>query len=270
MQSPFIEAALLGVLQGITEFLPVSSDGHLALAEMLFQTKGGGLALNVTLHLGTLLATALVLRDRLAEAFMGGLRALRNPRLFQTTPGGQDALVIIVASVPTAVIGLVLRHPVERFTESPVAVGLGFLVTTGVLVSTLFTSRGNIEHPSWRTALLIGIAQGMAVLPGVSRSASTIAVALWLGTQRGRAFELSMLMSLPAILGALILEMPKAAAEPGTLMPALFGAAVAFVTGVFALMSLRRIVSSGKFPWFAAWVGPLALATLALGLAWPS
>ncbi len=270
MTSPFLEAALLGILQGITEFLPVSSDGHLALAGMLFHVTGAGLALNVTLHLGTLLATAVVLRERLAIAFVGGLRALRSPRLFHTTPGGQDALVVLVASLPTAVIGLALRDHVEALTSSPVAVGFGFLFTTGVLVSTLFTSRGNVEHPSWKTALLIGMAQGLAVLPGVSRSASTIAVALWLGTQRGRAFELSMLMSLPAIVGALLLELPHVAESPGALMPALFGAAVAFVTGVFALLSLQRIVASGRFPWFAAWVGPLALATLALGLAWPS
>ncbi len=269
MQSPFLDAALLGILQGITEFLPVSSDGHLALAEMLFPFAGAGLTLNVTLHLGTLLATALVMRERLGAAIVEGVRALRAPRLFHTTAGGQDALVVLVASVPTAIMGLALRHPVERWTSSPLAVGLGFVVTTGVLLSTVFASKGNVEHPSWRAALLIGFAQGLAVLPGVSRSASTIAVALWLGTQRGRAFELSMLMSLPAIVGALILELPEAARSEGALMPALFGAAVAFVTGVFALLSLRRVVASGKFPWFAAWVGPLSLATLALAMAWP-
>lgn len=269
MQSPFFDAALLGVLQGITEFLPVSSDGHLALAEMLFPVAGAGLTLNVTLHLGTLLATAVVMRERLGAALVGGLRALKNPQLFRTTSGGQDALVVLVASVPTALIGLSLRHSVERWTSSPLVVGLGFVFTTVVLLSTIFATRGNVEHPSWRAALLIGFAQGLAVMPGISRSASTIAVALWLGTQRGRAFELSMLMSLPAIVGALALELPEAAKAPGALMPALFGAAVAFVTGVFALLSLRRVVASGKFPWFAAWVGPLSLATLALALAWP-
>ena len=116
---------------------------------------------------------------------------------------------------------------------------------------------------------LIGIAQGLAVLPGLSRSGSTIAIALFLGVRPARAFELSMLMSLPAVLGAILLEIPRAMEGPFPGIPALFGATVAMVTGVFALLVLRRVVMRGRFGWFALWVAPLTLATLALAVAWP-
>jgi undecaprenyl-diphosphatase len=128
---------------------------------------------------------------------------------------------------------------------------------------------GNREQPTLAGALAIGLAQGLAVLPGLSRSGSTIAVALLLGVRRERAFELSMLISLPAVTGALLLEARHVVGTPFPGVPALVGASVAFVTGLFALGLLRRIVVGGRFGWFAFWVGPLALATIGMGLAWP-
>ncbi len=269
MHSPMLESAVLGAIQGVTEFLPISSDGHLALTEMLFDFDSRGLALNVMLHVGTLAATLLMLWRSIRPALTDGLRACLSPSRFRATPGARDALVVILASVPTAVIGLTLRHSVERWTESPLAVGIGFLVTSCVLVASRFAREGAAEQPSVLGALLIGLAQGIAVLPGVSRSASTITLALFLGVRRERAFELSMLMSLPAVLGATILEAPKALAEPALVPPAAVGAFVAFLVGLLALGLLRRVVMSGKFSWFAAWVVPVGLATLALASAWP-
>jgi undecaprenyl-diphosphatase len=118
-------------------------------------------------------------------------------------------------------------------------------------------------------ALLLGMAQGAAVLPGISRSGTTIAVALFLGVQRGRAFELSMLMSIPAVLGAALLELPGALDSFSSWVPGMAGALVACVSGVFAMLVLRRMVVSGSFPWFAIWVFPLAVATLVMARAWP-
>jgi undecaprenyl-diphosphatase len=109
----------------------------------------------------------------------------------------------------------------------------------------------------------------MAVLPGISRSGATIAVALWLGVRKDRAFELSMLMSLPAVLGAVALELPEMAGNTAAMGTAAVGALVAFVTGVVALVALKKAVIQGRFAWFALWVGPLALATLAMAKAWP-
>lgn len=268
MFGPFGEAAILGIVQGITEFLPVSSDGHLALAEILFDLKGG-VAFNVMLHAGTLMATLVVLHAEVGRALSDGLAALFKPRRFRESPGGRDALVVILASVPTLLVGLFLRQPVERWTESPLAIGLGFLGTTAALVLAHFSLRGEREQPSLGGSLLLGVAQGLAVLPGLSRSGATIAIALWLGVKPRRAFELSMLMSLPAIAGAIVLEARDAVGKPFPWVPALVGAAVALATGVFALRALRGVVDRGKFGWFAFWVGPLALATMAMGLAWP-
>lgn len=269
MTSPHASAAFLGALQGITEFLPVSSDGHLALAEILFGLESGGLTFNVMLHAGTFIATAIVLRERLGRALREGLLALLKPSRFRDTPGGRDALVVIVASIPTALLGLGLRDAVERWTENPLAVGLGFLATTLVLVLSGLARRGEAEQPSLLGALAIGIAQGFAVLPGLSRSGSTIATALWLGVRPDRAFELSMLMSLPAVLGAILLEAPKAIEHGHLDSSAVVGALVASIVGVAALLLLQRLVKRGRFMWFALWVGPLAVATIAMGLAWP-
>lgn len=265
MQQP-LEAVLLGVVQGITEFLPVSSDGHLALAGLLLKVKEAGLTLSVMLHAGTLLATLLLLRHRLVPAVADGARALVRPSLFKETPGGRDALVVITASVPTAVIGLVLRDAVERWTHSPVVVALGFFGTAVVLVSTRFVRVREREVPSMPGALLIGALQGLAVLPGLSRSGSTIAAALWLGVRPDRAFELSMLMSLPAVTGAVLLEARHLGGSDGAVTPALIGALVSFAVGLAALSLLRRMVMRGHFAWFAAWVIPVGLLTLYLGL----
>jgi undecaprenyl-diphosphatase len=269
MFGPYLEALLLGVVQGITEFLPISSDGHLALAEILFELKAGGLTFNVMLHAGTLLATLVMLRSEVREAVKGGFQALRHPRLFLESSGGRDALTVVVASIPTAAIGLFLRDAVESFTDDPLAIGLGFMGTALALVASTFAKRGDLEHPSVLGALAIGVAQGLAVLPGLSRSGSTIALALFLGVRPARAFALSMLMSLPAIVGAIGLEARHAFSGPFLFGPVALGAVAAFATGVVALLMLRHIVDRGRFGWFAFWVAPLSLATIALGLRWP-
>ena len=269
MQAMLLESVLLGAIQGLTEFLPISSDGHLALTEMLFNFSNKGLALNVMLHVGTLAATLIMLWSRIRPALFDGLAACLKPSNFSTIPGARDALVVILASVPTALIGLTLRNTVERWTESPLHVGLGFLATSVVLIASRFAKNGDHDQPGVVGALLIGLAQGLAVLPGLSRSASTITVALFLGVKPQRAFELSMLMSLPAVLGATLLEAPDAWADKALLVPASVGAVVAFLVGMVALGLLRRIVVAGRFSWFAAWLVPVALATLALARAWP-
>jgi undecaprenyl-diphosphatase len=266
---PTAEAVLLGAIQGLTEFLPVSSDGHLALAEILFSAKSERLTFNVMLHAGTLLATLLVLRARVASAAVEGVRALARPARFKETPGGRDALVVILASLPTAAIGFGLRDLVERWTETPLVVGLGFLGTAALLISSRWAPRGTDDSPSMLGAVVLGLAQGLAVLPGLSRSGSTITVALWLGIKPERAYELSMLMSLPAVLGAILLEAPKALKAPEGMGLAAIGAAVAFAVGVVALVILRRALARGHFALFAIWVLPVALATLALARAWP-
>ena len=269
MSRPVTEVASLGVLQGLTEFLPVSSSGHLALAEILFGLREAPLTLNVMLHGGTLLATIVVLRQRCWLTLRGGLAGLRRPSTLRTTLGGRDALFVIVASVPTALVGLLLRGAVERWTSSAWVVGCGFMATTGLLLSTRWARAGQDEVPSVVGAVLIGLAQGIAVVPGVSRSGATICAALWLRVAPTRAFELSMLASIPAVLGAVLLQLRHLLASFSGLGSALFGALIAFAVGVVALLVLRGAVDRGRLPWFALWTMPLAIATLALARALP-
>ncbi len=138
-----------------------------------------------------------------------------------------------------------------------------------MLASTRWARVGDREQPSFAGALLMGVCQGMAVVPGVSRSGSTIAAALWLGVGPGRAFELSMLMSLPAVLGALLVESRPMESGSGDLVHAAIAGLVALVFGVVALLVLRRATVRGHFALFALWVLPVAVATLAMAKAWP-
>lgn len=266
--SPFADATLLGVVRGLTEFLPVSSSGHLALTTLVFGVDPGGALLHVLLRTGTLLATLLVIWPLALAAVRDGTLGLARPSRLMTTSGGRDAVVVILASVPTAVIGFLMRPAVERFSHSPTVLGVGFLMTTLLLISTKWVKAGEAPTlPAWG-ALLLGTVQGLSVLPGVSRCGVTIAVAMWLGVRKDRAFELSLLVSLP-LAASLFWELPEINADIRRLSTGIVGGAVAFVTGLFALIVLKRAVNQGRFAWFALWVGPIALATLAMAKAWP-
>jgi undecaprenyl-diphosphatase len=267
--SPFEQAIILGILQGLTEFLPISSDGHLALAQMLLDVEGGGLTLTVLLHAGTLLATLLYFRQRIAKVLLELWQHLRRGRLPAPSSTGWDAILVLVATVPTGLIGLALRDMVAQWTHEPLATGFGFIVTACLLTSTLWARPGALMSPTLVGALVIGFAQGLAVAPGISRSGITIVTALWLGVRAERAFEFSMLLSVPAVAAALLLELLDGESMDGHALAAACGAITAFAVGLGALSLLRRVVSRGHLAWFALWVLPVALATLALAKAWP-
>lgn len=268
--SPFEQALILGVVQGLSEFLPISADGHVALAQLLLEVEGGGLTLSVLLHVGTLLATVVYFRQRLAKVLVDVGRQLRRGRLPAPAAPGWDAVLVLLAALPTGVIGLLLHDTVAGWTEQPLATGFGFIVTACLLTSTLWLEPGTLLSPSLPGALLLGVAQGLAVVPGISRSGFTIVVALWLGLRAERAFELSMLMSLPAVIAAIGLELFVSGSFAAELM--VFGAGIltSLAVGYATLGLLRRVLASSTIAWFSLWVLPLALATLALAKAWPS
>lgn len=265
--SSIIRTAILGVIQGITEFLPISSDGHLALGQKLLHLDGG-LEMTVLLHAGTLLATLLIFRADVLALLKECWLIVKSPSRVRTEPRAMELVGIVVTSVPTAVIGLALRHQVEAWSRVMWIVGVCFLGTGVVLLlSRLGKEKAKPEDWRWTPmrAFIIGLAQGAAVLPGLSRSACTLATALLLGAPPKDAFRYSFVASLPAVGGALLLELK----DPGALSRAgglagIIGAIVAFFVGIAALIALRGVVSKGRLWVFALYVIPLALVVLTL------
>jgi undecaprenyl-diphosphatase len=254
-----LTAIALGVVQGVTEFLPISSDGHLALFGLLFEVPEVSLATTVALHLGTLAATLLMFRTDLTQLTKRVLASVTSPRaLFESTEGRLIAC-LFVASLPTAAIGLSLEDAVEPLSRSPWAVGLGFLGSAAAVFSTRGRA-GSATELSLRAALIVGTFQGLAVLPGLSRSASTIAAALALGLAPSAAFRFSFLLSLPAVAGAALLELGKPGALAGLSHVAWIGAGIAFVAGLVALRLLRGLLAGGRFWLFGLYLIPLGAA----------
>jgi undecaprenyl-diphosphatase len=272
MPPSFWESLLLGAIQGVSELLPISGSGHRALLQLLFGVSSGAPAVELLLGLGTLLATWVVVRSSALSAVSAGFAAVRRPSLLSTAPGARDALVIVLAALPSALVSFWLRHVVERWGQSPLAIGLGLLVTGGLLLATRFARPGRDEQPGVIGALLMGVAQGAAALPGLSPLAATLTLALLFGVRRERAFELALLVSLPVALGNAVvnaLTLSREAAMQGSFGPAALAGVTAFLMGSAALWLLRHSVMAGVVSWFVAWLVPVSLATLALATAWP-
>ncbi|MGA7105813.1 MAG: undecaprenyl-diphosphate phosphatase [Candidatus Deferrimicrobiaceae bacterium] len=261
-----IKAILLGILQGLTEFLPVSSSGHLFLAQKIMGFQDPQLAFDIFLHLGTLLAVLFFLRWEIAEVLASFFR--REPGFGQAAWGRRDLLLLIVSSVPTAVIGYAIHDTVEA-GASAAGVGIGYLVLTVFLLLSNLRVRPKMDPERidlWE-ALAIGIMQGAAVWPGISRSGSTISLALVLGIGASRSAKYSFFISVPAILGAAALQfnLPGVAKLPGVL-PSALGFLLALLVGYLALTVVQKLVTRGKFLWFAPYT--FLLAVLSFYLYW--
>jgi undecaprenyl-diphosphatase len=267
MAIPLTEALVLGVVQGITEVLPVSSKGHVALAQMLFGAQADPATASF-LHLGTLGAVLLVLRKRVVGALSEGLRGVFRPSLLKDTPGGRDAVVVALATVPTAILGLALSAPADVLASSPSVVGVCLLGSALAVGSTYWAPKGERAVPSHWGAAVVGLAQGAAVLPGLSRTAVTLSALVWLGVRGERAFELSFLIALPAIAGAVLLGAWHGFGhDVGAAL--LLGTGVAFVCGLAALEVLRKVMVRRAVAVFGIYLVPLGIATLAWGYARP-
>ncbi len=258
----WLSAALLGLVQGVTEFLPVSSDGHLVIFETLLEVGDeGGLSFVIALHIGSLVALLVFYRARV-WGLARGLAA-----------GDRESLTHIaklaVGTLPAVLIGLTLKHSIESAFDTPWMAGVGLLATGSFLITTRRTlPRASAPAPSFGQALAIGCAQALAVLPGVSRSGSTIALSLALGIAPLAAAEFSFLLGIIAIVGAAVLDLPELlASQPDGVAPMLLGAAVAALSGLAALDLFVRLLRSQRFHAFAyyCWIaGAAFLAFLAL------
>ena len=275
-----IQGILLGILQGIAEFLPISSSGHLAVMQKLFSLEEVPLLFDIMLHLATLLAVVLYFRKKIWTLLcvFGRLIARRpapktvneDDLLCGTEARGRmTILAVIITTVVTGAIGVFTS---KLIPDMPVKVTCaGFIVTAILLVFSSIIERRNSgavknsaeknDGIKWYQAIVIGVMQGFGTLPGISRSGSTIAGSQLCGVNRAAAGEYSFIVSIPAILGAFLLEL-KDFAEVGSTVgaaPVIAGCAAAFAWGYISLAVLMKIIRKGKLEWFACYLIPAGI-----------
>lgn len=252
----YLWAAILGITQGVTEFLPVSSSGHLALVQHLGLETPAPAALDVILHLATLLVVIHYFRRTILWYYKNDRRVL---------------LYVLAATVPTGVVGLLFKKSFEAIRLSPTLVCLGLLVTAAALAGAHFHQRSaayQARDLGWLGAVTIGLCQALALVPGISRSGSTISGAVLYGIDRDEAFNFSFILSIPAVLGAVFLHALDILKHGGGALegigwgPLALGFVLAAASGYAALKVLDAVVSKGRLVWFAGYcaiVGVLGL-----------
>jgi undecaprenyl-diphosphatase len=259
----FLQSILLGLIQGATEFLPVSSSGHLLLAQRLFGIRGPELAFDLLLHLGTLAAVLFFLRAEIGSIVSSLVR--RNSWAAPSEWGRRDLWLAIVASIPTGIIGIAFHKTVETDLTFG-GIGARYLVLTTMLLLTnlRFRHKADPEQIEWWEAAAIGVIQGLAVFPGLSRSGSTIILALLLGIAPRRAAKFSFLISVPAILGGAVFTLMKGVSHLPGFGISVAGFLVALVVGYVTLLVVERLVVKGRFQRFAPYTACLAVLSFYL------
>jgi undecaprenyl-diphosphatase len=269
---PFVSAFLLGLVQGLTEFLPVSSSGHLVIAAQLLQYQSPGLILETVAHIATTMAVIIYFRHRFALVAMGVFNDAGSRRL---------VLKLGLAFFTTALIGIGLERSgvIDVVFDSPVLVGFMLLATAGALFSVSRRHPDQESDPpvedapasshnsrldiSWKVAVLVGLAQGIAIFPGISRSGFTIVAGLWGGMGRRSAAEFSFLLSVPTILAASLFQLWR---EPelamGDARALVVAGVVAFITGLVAIHWLMRCLQRGRLWWFAGYCALIGTASV--------
>jgi len=255
-----IKTIILGIIQGVTEWLPISSTGHLELSN-IFLGLEMPISFDGVLHIGTLIVILVFFRKEVCKI----LSALAHSD-FKTEHGRMIPL-IVVGSIPTALIGLVFGWEIESIFQTVLSIGIAFIFFGALLYSSKF-GKGKSDSVSYYAAIVMGIAQGVAIIPGVSRSGATIAVALLLGIKREKAFRFSFLLSIPSILGAtcytVYAEFDKLTSSALGWPELLAGAIVAMLVGYFAIKLLWKILTKEKFHLFAFYCWLLGTALVFL------
>ena len=258
-----IEAIILGAVQGLTEFLPVSSSGHLQIAKALLGVSiDENITFDVMLHAATVLSTITVMWRELWRLLCGVFsRQFSNEQAY--------VLKIIVSMVPAGVVGVLFADKIETLFSSLTFVGAMLLLTAALLAFAYYARPRQKDDISYRDAFIIGCAQAAATMPGLSRSGSTIAAGLLLGNRKETVAEFSFIMVIPVILGKMALDIMSGemAAVPVGAAPLAAGFAAAFVTGVFACRFMIETVKKGRLIWFAIYcavAGAVAMAGAAV------
>lgn len=273
-----LDAVLLGLIQGLTEFLPVSSSGHLVIARRLLDLETGGLIFEVMVHLGTALAVCYFLRRELAEVFAGVyrfasavVRGSGGAGVLRTDAGARLGFLVIVSAVPAGLMGVLLGDLFDRLFQSTLVVGLG-LIGTGLVLHLGQRHAGgdrDVLRVGWLDALVVGAAQGLAIVPGLSRSGTTVATALTVGISRDTAAKLSFLMSIPVIVGASALELVDYVREPVADVSwahIAMGAAAAAVSGFVAVRTFMKVIQQGRIALFSWYCFAAGIAVIVMSI----
>ena len=252
-----IQAIFLGAVQGIAEFLPISSSGHLAVAEYFLGHTDIPIMFDIMLHIATLGAVCIVFYKQIGRLLTVLGRFIIRKNTQEDSADLKLIGALLISTAVTGVIGIVLKDIVQAKNMLFIAV---CFVITGIVL--LLSAKKNVSVPSLLQAAIIGAAQGIGVLPGISRSGSTIAAALLTGVDREKAGEYSFLLSIPAILAAFIFELKSADTISGSIGAAalIAGMATAFIVGLFALTFLLTLIRKGKLGIFAYYLIPAGIA----------
>ena len=262
----WFEALILGIVQGLTEYLPVSSSGHLAIGATLFGMNGEeNLTFTVAVHVATVLSTCVILWKEIVWLFSDLFK-------FKWNEGTKYVVNILISMIPVAIVGFCFKDKVEEvFGSGLLVVGICLMVPALLLAFSYYAKPRQRENISPLHAFIIGIAQALAVLPGLSRSGSTIATGLLLGNKKERLAQFSFLMVIPPILGEALLDV-KDMAEVGVsnamagLSPValIVGFLAAFVSGCLACKWMINIVKKGKLIWFAIYCTVVGIAAIVM------
>ena len=263
----WFEALILGLIQGLTEYLPVSSSGHLAIGQALFGMNDGAdnLMFTVAVHVATVLSTIVILWSEIDWILKGLFKCELNAET-------KYVLNIIVSMIPVGIVGLFFKDQVEEiFGSGLLVVGCCLLITSALLVFSYYAKPRQKEHISWKDALVIGIAQAIAVLPGVSRSGSTIATGLMLGNKKESMAQFSFLMVIPPILGEALLDVLKMLKGEDVMggietLPLVIGFLAAFLSGCVACKWMINIVKKGKLIYFGIYCAIVGVVTILCSL----
>lgn len=273
----YFQAIILGLAQGLSEFLPISSSGHLALLQYFFDVSADNvLPFAVLLHLGTLVSVFIVYWKDIVELvkelgavikdiFTGkGLRINANPTR-------RLGFMIIVATIPTAIIGLLFNDAFAALYLSLVSIGIGLLITGTILMiaEKMGKSNKSVKEMKFRNAVFVGIMQGIAICPGISRSGSTLFGGLISGLNKEFAVKFAFLISIPSILGSVIIEAPdafEAGMDMSLIGPVIVGVIVSALSGLFAIKAMIKLVSNKRLIGFSFYTWALGIAVIVYAL----
>ena len=259
-----LRAIVLGIIQGLTEFLPVSSSGHLELAKVVLGDDSmakQSMLMTVLLHAATALSTIVIFRKEILEIFKGLFQ-------FKWNEETEFSVKIILSMIPAVFIGLFFEKEIESlFDRNILLVGI-MLIITGLLLFLADRAKNTTKKVGFWDAVIIGVSQAIAILPGISRSGATISTSVLLGVDRSRAAKFSFLMVVPLILGKMILDIKDGAFSQSTedLVPLLAGFGAAFVTGLVACLWMIRLVKNSKLSYFAVYCFIVAVIAIIYAL----